>query len=72
MLKLDLILQIMNQIELKNKKATGLMKDELGGKIMTKFLRLRAKTYNYLIDDGIEDKRAKGKKECVIKRKRKF
>ena len=28
------------------------MKDELGGKIMKKFVRLRANTYSYLIDDG--------------------
>ena len=56
----------------KNKKVIGLMKDELGGKFMTKFLRLRAKTYSYLIDDGSEDKKAKGTKKCVIKRKLKF
>ena len=56
----------------KNKKVIGLMKDELGGKIMTKFVRLRAKTYNYLIDDGSEDKKAKTTKTCVIKRKVKF
>ena len=31
------------------------MKDKLGGKIMTKFVRLRVKTYSYLIDDGSED-----------------
>ena len=27
------------------------MKDKLGGKIMTKFVGLTAKTYSYLIDD---------------------
>ena len=48
------------------------MKHELGGKIMTKFVGLRAKTYSYLIDDSNEDKKAKGTKECVIKRKLKF
>ena len=48
------------------------MKDELGGKIMTKFVGLRAKTYSYLISDGNEDKKAKGTKTCVIKRKPKF
>ena len=36
----------------KDKKVIGLIKDELGGKIMTKFVRLRAKTYSYLTDDG--------------------
>ena len=48
------------------------MKDELGGKVMIKFVRLRAKTYSYLIDDVSEDKKAKGTKKCVIKRKLKF
>ena len=56
----------------KNIKVIGLMKDELGGKIMTKFVGLRAKTYSYLIDDGNEDKEAKCTKKCVIKRKLKF
>ena len=54
----------------KNKKVTVLMKDELGGKLMTKFVGLRKKSYSYLIDDGREDKKAKGTKKCVIKRKR--
>ena len=47
----------------KNKKVIGLMKDELGGKFMKKFVGLRAKTYSYLIDDGSEDKKAKGTKK---------
>ena len=40
------------------------MKDELGRKIMRKFVGLRAKTYSYLIDDSREDKKTKGTKEC--------
>ena len=53
----------------KNKKVIGLMKDELGGKIMTEFVELRAKTYSYLIDEGSENKKAKGTKKCTIKRR---
>ena len=30
------------------------MKDELGRRIMAKFVVLKAKTYSYLIDDGSE------------------
>ena len=41
----------------KNKKVIGLMKDQLGGKIMTKFVGLRAATYSYLIDDRSAQKR---------------
>ena len=52
----------------KNKRVVALMKDELGGKIMTYFIALRPKTHSYLIDDGSEDKKAKGTKTCVIKR----
>ena len=32
-------------------KLIELMKDELGGKIMARFIRLRPKMYSYLIDD---------------------
>ena len=46
----------------KNKKGIGLMKDELGGKIMTEFVALRSKTYYYLMDDGNIDKKRKGTK----------
>ena len=52
----------------KNKKIIGLMKDELGGKIITEFVTLRTKTYSFLTDDGKEDKKAKGTKKCVIKK----
>ena len=43
----------------KNKKVIGLMKHELGGKIITEFVTVRPKTYSYLTDDGKEDKRLK-------------
>ena len=56
----------------KNKKVIGLMKDELGGKIITEFVTLRPKTYSFLTDDGREDKKAKGTKKCIIKNKIKF
>ena len=36
---------------------------------MTKLVGLRAKTYSYLIDEGSEDKKAKGTKKCVYKKK---
>ena len=56
----------------KNKKVIGLMKDELGGKIITEFATLRPKTYSFLNDDGKEDKKAKGTKKYVIKKMIKF
>ena len=48
------------------------MKDELGRKIMTKSVGLKAKTYSYLTDNGIEDEKSKGTKKCAMKRKLKF
>ena len=56
----------------KNKKTIGLMKDELGGEIITGFIASRPKTYSYLTDNDKIDKKAKGTKKCVIKKMIKF
>ena len=73
-LKQDLTPEIMNlnAIPLTDhclKDYIGLIKDELGRKIMTIFVGLRAKTYSYLIDDGSEDKKSKAIRKFIIKRK---
>ena len=51
-----------------NEKVIGLMKDELGGTIMTGFMALRPKLYSYKKPDGSEDKKCKGIKKCVVKK----
>ena len=56
----------------KNKKVIGLMKDELGGEIITEFIALRPKTYPYLTDNNKIDKKAKGTKKCIIEKMIKF
>ena len=56
----------------KNKKVIGLMKDELGGEIITEFTALRPKTYSYLTDNDKIDKKAKGTKKCAINKMIKF
>ena len=56
----------------KIEKVIGLTKDELDGKIMTKFVALRAKIYSHLKDRGCEVKKTKVTKKCVIKRKFQF
>ena len=39
---------------------------------MKEFVRFRAKTYAYIMDDDSEHKKAKGTKQCVIKRELMF
>ena len=56
----------------KNKKVIGIMKNELGGEIITEFITLRPKTYSYSTHDSKEGKKAKGTKKSVIKRMIKF
>ena len=50
----------------KNKKVIGFFKDELGGKIVTELVVLRAKTYAYLTngynDDDYDKKKIINKK----------
>ena len=48
----------------KNKNIVGLMKDELVIKSMTKCVRLKAKSYSYLIDDSSEGKKLCHKKKA--------
>ena len=65
----------------KNKKVLGEFKDEICGKIMTKFVALRAKAYSFLINEytdedyeenRIVNKKAKGTQKCVVKRETLF
>ena len=53
---------------LNKKKIIGLMKDELGRKIMTEFVALRAKLYAYKTLEKKEEKKCKGIKKCVVKK----
>ena len=55
-----------------NKKVLGLMKDELGGGIITEFVALRPKAYSYKTYNNIELKKAKGTKQCVVKKMLRF
>ena len=52
-----------------NKKIIGKMKDELGGKIISEFVALRPKMYAYEKLDGGVDKKCKGTKKCVVKKR---
>ena len=44
------------------------MKDELNGNVMEEFVGLKAKMYSFCIA-GKEEKKAKGIKKCVIKKR---
>ena len=50
-----------------NKKVIGLMKDELGGEIMTEFVILRPKMYAYK-KGSAESKKCKGIKKRVVRK----
>ena len=50
-----------------NKKVIGLMKDELGGEIMRKFISLRPKMYSYKVGN-LECKKCKGIMKCLVKK----
>ena len=45
------------------------LKDNLGWEIMPELVALRAKTYNYLIDDNNENIKVKDTRKSVRKRK---
>ena len=53
----------------KFKKVIGLRKDKLDGKIMTKYVALRPKTYSYLINDGNSNKKAKWTRNTYVSMK---
>ena len=55
-----------------NKKVIALMKDELGGGIITEFVTLRPKAYSYITNDFTELKKAKGTKKCIEKKMLRF
>ena len=51
-----------------NKKVHSMFKDEASGKVMDKFVGLRAKLYLYRMLEGEESKKCKGVKKSVIKK----
>ena len=54
-----------------NKKVIGLMKDELGGEIMTEFTTLRPKMYAFRTGSA-ESEKCKGIKKCIIRKTIRF
>ena len=55
-----------------NKEVIGCMKDKLGGRVMTKFVAFRPKLYAYKTLSGTGDKKCRGVKKCVMKKRLDF
>ena len=51
-----------------NKKVFGRMKDELKGKIISEFVRLKSKMYSLIAVDSEENKKTKGVNRNVVKK----
>ena len=51
-----------------NKKVIGLIKTELCGRVITKFMALRPKLYAYKMLSGSGNKKFKGVKKCIVKK----
>ncbi|CAH3173192.1 unnamed protein product [Porites lobata] len=55
-----------------NKKVIGMFKDEVAGKQITRFVRLRPKLYSFDIEEDKEVRKCKGIKKNVVKKGLKF
>ncbi len=49
-----------------NKKVIGFFKDECGGRFITEFVGLKAKSYSFETSDGKAEKKCKGVKKYVV------
>ena len=56
------------QHSMENKKIPGKLKDEVGGMPIQEVVCLRSKMYSILLDDDTNTKKAKGTKNCVVKK----
>ena len=52
----------------RHKEVNGLMKNKLGGRIMTKFVALRLKLYIYKTFSGSGARKCKGVKKSMVKK----
>ena len=52
---------------MKSKNLIKLIKDKLDRKLISEFAALKPKACSYSMDDGNENKKAKGIKKCIIK-----